>query len=215
MKIAAKIFIWIGMIFGFFLIYPIIVGIKALKKLETAKEKNDLTRIGILTLLFCNLIAGIVILLMEDSDLNEESQKKINLSEINKNKMIIKLETFIRLVKINNLISLISIIVFIIEVIDLELFIYYTSSGIDLILVAYITSRIMFIVIFIIGQIIIKQIAENKNKVYKLVTLNFIINLFLFGFNLLFASTLIINLITSLVLLILGSILFATKRRIH
>lgn len=75
MKITAKIFIWIGMIFGFFWIYPIIVGIKALKKLETAKEKNDLTRIGILTLLFCNFTAGIVILLMEDSDLNEESQK--------------------------------------------------------------------------------------------------------------------------------------------
>lgn len=34
MKQATKVFIWIGMILQFFLIYPIVVGIFALKKLK-------------------------------------------------------------------------------------------------------------------------------------------------------------------------------------
>lgn len=71
MKTAAKVFIWIGMIFTFWLIFPVIVGIFALKALENAKTKDDLMLMGILTLLFCNLIAGILMLVMSEEDLQK------------------------------------------------------------------------------------------------------------------------------------------------
>lgn len=69
MKKAAKVFIWIGMICQFFLIYPIIVGVIALQKLNEARRKEEIQTIGILTLLFCNMISGIIMLTMTDRDL--------------------------------------------------------------------------------------------------------------------------------------------------
>ena len=69
MKKTAKVFIWIGIVCQFFLIYPIIVGILALQKLEEARKKDEILTIGIFTLLFCNLIAGIIMLTMTDKDL--------------------------------------------------------------------------------------------------------------------------------------------------
>lgn len=69
MKTVAKVFIILGMIFQFFLIYPIILGAIVLKKMKTAQKADDLS-IGwkIVTLLFVNIIAGIVLLVMKDSD---------------------------------------------------------------------------------------------------------------------------------------------------
>ncbi len=69
MKTVAKVFIILGMIFQFFLIYPIILGAIVLKKMKTAQKADDLS-IGwkIVTLLFVNLIAGIVLLVMKDAD---------------------------------------------------------------------------------------------------------------------------------------------------
>ena len=58
MKKAAKVFIWIGMICQFFLIYPIIVGVIALQRLNEARRKEEIQTIGILTILFCNIISG-------------------------------------------------------------------------------------------------------------------------------------------------------------
>lgn len=69
---AAKIFIIIGMIFQFFLIFPIIVGAIALSKLDKVTKKEDLTTMGILVLLFCNLIAGIIILTITNEDLGRK-----------------------------------------------------------------------------------------------------------------------------------------------
>lgn len=69
MKRTAKVFIWIGIVCQFFLIYPIIVGILALQKIEESRKKEDILTIGILTLLFCNLIGGIIMLTMTDKDL--------------------------------------------------------------------------------------------------------------------------------------------------
>ena len=69
MKTAAKVYIYIGMIFGFFLIYPIVLGIKALKLLDSAQKKEELRNIGLLILLLGNPVAGIILLLI-DSDLN-------------------------------------------------------------------------------------------------------------------------------------------------
>ena len=70
MKTAAKVYIYIGMIFGFFLIYPIVLGIKALKLLDSAQKKEELRNIGLLILFLGNPVAGIILLLIDDSDLN-------------------------------------------------------------------------------------------------------------------------------------------------
>lgn len=69
MKTLAKVFIIIGMIFQCFLIFPLILGIIALKKLNAAKSKAEFP-IGwsIVVLLLVNLIAGIVLLVMKDED---------------------------------------------------------------------------------------------------------------------------------------------------
>lgn len=59
MKTAAKVFIIIGMIVGFWYVLPLIFGGIALKKMKT----NSLTTGNkICVLLFCNLIAGILLL---------------------------------------------------------------------------------------------------------------------------------------------------------
>ena len=59
MKTAAKVFIIIGMIVGFWSILPLIFGFSALKKI-----KNDEVTVGtgVLTLIFVNVIAGILLL---------------------------------------------------------------------------------------------------------------------------------------------------------
>ena len=58
MKKAVKLFIVIGIILGFPLILPLIVGIIALKKLDTATCKDDIKITAILTLLFCNIFSS-------------------------------------------------------------------------------------------------------------------------------------------------------------
>lgn len=64
MELAAKIFIWIGMITGVMAVLPLIFGIIALVKMK----KNQMT-IGwkICTLLFVNIIAGILLLCAPDN----------------------------------------------------------------------------------------------------------------------------------------------------
>lgn len=69
MKTAAKVFTIIGMVVGFWTIIPLIVGIIALKKLNKATSKSELTGIAICNLLFCNLIGGILMLCLKDEDL--------------------------------------------------------------------------------------------------------------------------------------------------
>lgn len=68
MKTAAKVFIILGMIFGFYLIFPIVIGAITLKKLKTATKKDDVKTWGIVSLIFCNIIGGILILCLQDSD---------------------------------------------------------------------------------------------------------------------------------------------------
>ncbi len=69
MKTAAKVFIILGMVFQFFLIYPIILGAIVLKKLKTAQKADDISMAWkIVTLLFTNLIGGIILLVMKDAD---------------------------------------------------------------------------------------------------------------------------------------------------
>ena len=65
MKTAAKVFIWIGIIVGFWSILPLIFGIIALNKMK----KNELTTgWKVCVLLFVNLIAGILLLCMPNEE---------------------------------------------------------------------------------------------------------------------------------------------------
>ena len=79
MKTAAKVFIIIGMVLGFANIYPIVLGIIALKKLEDVDEKdgytNDVIIWGILTLAFVSRIGGIFYLLIPTNTLSSSSAK--------------------------------------------------------------------------------------------------------------------------------------------
>lgn len=49
---------------------PIIVGGIALRKLSVAQSHDDLVAIGIITLILCSLIGGILMLCIKDEDLN-------------------------------------------------------------------------------------------------------------------------------------------------
>ena len=69
MKTAAKIFIIISMVCGFWTIFPLIFGGIALKKLKTATTKSELTGSAICTLIFVNVLAGIFMLCIKDEDL--------------------------------------------------------------------------------------------------------------------------------------------------
>ena len=65
MKTAAKIFIWIGMIVGFWTILPLVFGIIALKQMKTQKPS---TGIRVCVLLFVNLLGGIFLLCSKDEE---------------------------------------------------------------------------------------------------------------------------------------------------
>ncbi len=68
MKTAAKVFIIIGMVVGFWMILPLIFGGITLSKMKTATKKDDLTTWAVLTLLFCSLLGGIFLLCCKDED---------------------------------------------------------------------------------------------------------------------------------------------------
>ena len=72
MKKLAKFFIWISIIFQFWLIFPLIIGILALNKLDSAKNKDELLVMSILTTLFCSAIAGIFMFCIKEEELNED-----------------------------------------------------------------------------------------------------------------------------------------------
>lgn len=70
MKTAAKVFIILGIVFTFYLIVPLIIGVIALNKLENVQNKDELTGIAICTLLFCSLLGGIFMLCIPDTEFN-------------------------------------------------------------------------------------------------------------------------------------------------
>lgn len=75
MKTAAKVFLIISLIFEFIFIVPLVINIIALKKLEKETNPKNLLVISILVLIFSSLVAGILMLLMKPSDLEENKQK--------------------------------------------------------------------------------------------------------------------------------------------
>ena len=68
MKTFAKILIILSCICGFWLIFPLVIGIITLKKMKEAKCKEDIKTWGILCLLFCNLLGGILLLCISDEE---------------------------------------------------------------------------------------------------------------------------------------------------
>lgn len=68
LKTAAKVFTIIGMIFGCWMILPLIFGGIALSKMGKATKKSDITVWAVLNLLFCNTIGGILMLCLSEAD---------------------------------------------------------------------------------------------------------------------------------------------------
>ena len=81
MKTAAKVFLIIGMILQFFLIFPIILGVIALGKLEEG-SKEEVRTWGIISIFGVSLIGGIFMLLSADDEvkasLASEGRNKSN-----------------------------------------------------------------------------------------------------------------------------------------
>ena len=75
MKTAAKVFLIISLIFKFIFIVPLVINIIALKQLEKETNPKNLLVISILVLIFSSIVAGILMLLMKPSDLEENKQK--------------------------------------------------------------------------------------------------------------------------------------------
>ncbi len=65
MRTAAKVFVIIGMIFGCWLIFPLIIGLCALGQINNEFEKPS-TAMSVVTLIFCSLLGGIFMLCIED-----------------------------------------------------------------------------------------------------------------------------------------------------
>ncbi len=72
MRTAAKVFIWIGMIVQFFLIYPIVIGSLALKKINNVKSAKELQDWGIATIFLCSFIGGIFMLNIKDTETDDK-----------------------------------------------------------------------------------------------------------------------------------------------
>lgn len=65
MKTAAKVFIILGMIVGFWYILPLIFGAIALKKMKTEKPSVGLS---VCVLIFCSLLGGIFLLCSKNEE---------------------------------------------------------------------------------------------------------------------------------------------------
>ena len=82
MKLLLKILIYISMISGFYLVFPIILGIKALRMIEHPTNKEEYDKTSIITLIFVNVLAGILMILDEDN-ITYEDQEFVNSDENN------------------------------------------------------------------------------------------------------------------------------------
>ena len=75
MKTAAKVFLIIQIIFTFWAIYPLVLGIIACKKLDESKDIKEIHSWGIVCLLLVSLIGGIIMLVMKEEDLYDSPEE--------------------------------------------------------------------------------------------------------------------------------------------
>lgn len=75
MKNLARAFLILGMVFKFWMIIPLVCGVIALRKLDSAKSARELLGWGVVTLFFTSQIAGILMLIMTDADLRGDKNR--------------------------------------------------------------------------------------------------------------------------------------------
>ena len=71
MKTAAKVFIIIGIVLTFWLIYPLVLGFIALNKIDEARDKSELQTWGIITLILVSQLGGLFMLLIPNEELSQ------------------------------------------------------------------------------------------------------------------------------------------------
>lgn len=67
----AKVFIIISMILFFYLIFPIVLGIISIRKLDSVKTVDELLPWGVTTLICVSPIAGILMLCIKQDDIDK------------------------------------------------------------------------------------------------------------------------------------------------
>ena len=70
MKTAAKVFLIIAMVLEFPLIFPVVIGVCTINKINTAKKASELTGWGIASMILVGFLGGLFTLCIKDSDLN-------------------------------------------------------------------------------------------------------------------------------------------------
>lgn len=78
MKTAAKVFLILGMILTFYLIFPVIIGVITIRKLDNAKSKDELILWGILSMFFVSRLGGLFTLLVPEDELQPEYGGRVN-----------------------------------------------------------------------------------------------------------------------------------------
>lgn len=68
-----KIFIIIGMILTFYLVFPIVLGIIVIKKINSSNSVNELRSWSFITLFFISVIAGVLMLNLREEDFIDKS----------------------------------------------------------------------------------------------------------------------------------------------
>lgn len=78
MKKLARGFIILSIVLGFWMIFPIVFGAIALRKLDSAKTPREIVGWGVVTLFFVSQVAGVLMLIMDEEDLQgkERSAEK-------------------------------------------------------------------------------------------------------------------------------------------
>ena len=72
MKKASKVFLVLGMIFQFYLIFPIIVGANAIKRINNARTVDELRGYGIASIICVSVLGGIFMLCIRQEELNND-----------------------------------------------------------------------------------------------------------------------------------------------
>ena len=91
----AKFFIILGMMFGSIGIFPVILGIFALRNLNRAEEKCDTIAWGIVTTIFVSLIGGIFMLCIPEKEFKERPLATKKTKSMKNNNLIFAILSFI------------------------------------------------------------------------------------------------------------------------
>lgn len=91
--IKVKVFLIIGMVLTFYLIFPIVLGVMTIKKIHSSNDPEEIRNWGIISLIFVNFVGGVLILA---SDSSRSANKNLNESENETNSNPNSVETLLR-----------------------------------------------------------------------------------------------------------------------